>query len=256
MSTVIPSSEAHDRCLNCGEPLTGRFCTKCGQDHRHRTLTIRSVIGDFSHQIVAWEWPLLRTVGDMLWRPGHVASEYVRGRRQAYTNPLKFCFITGAMAVATAQFLPGAAEIATGAQNLQENAEAARPILEWYGRWLHLLYFFTLPLMAGMMRLTFWRGGRSFVECLVLCLFVLGEVFLIQLMLMPLVVYVNQAFGILSLAAALGYFGWGAATFFNGRKWILAPVTIVLMIVYSHLIVIGTVIVGVVLLGMLGHLGN
>lgn len=256
MSTVGPTSASHDRCLNCGEALAGRFCSRCGQDHRHRTLTIRSVIDDFSHQIASWEWPLLRTIGDMLWRPGFVASEYVRGRRQAYTNPLKFCFVTGALVVATAQLLPGAAEATSGVENLPENAARARPVLEWYGRWLHLLYFFTLPILAGMMRLAFRRGGRSYVECLVLCLFVLGEVFLIQLMLMPLVVYVHKAFGLVSLAVALGYFGWGAATFFRGRKWVLAPVSIVLMLVYSNAMVIATVIVGVVILATLDRMGQ
>ncbi len=75
--------EAHDRaCLNCGQPLSGRFCSYCGQSAHTRRLSIPHFI---EHDLVHSFWHVDRgifmTLRDVVIRPGHSALAYIGGKR-------------------------------------------------------------------------------------------------------------------------------------------------------------------------------
>ena len=48
-------------CQNCGTPLTGRFCSSCGQRAIPPRPTIRELAGDAWNELVGWDGKLLRT---------------------------------------------------------------------------------------------------------------------------------------------------------------------------------------------------
>ena len=74
-------------CLNCGTPLSGPYCHKCGQHtHVHRTLT--AFFHDFAHGVLHFEGKIWRTLPMLAWRPGELTRRYVEGQRARFVSPI------------------------------------------------------------------------------------------------------------------------------------------------------------------------
>ncbi|MEZ5937471.1 MAG: DUF3667 domain-containing protein [Hyphomonadaceae bacterium] len=79
--------EDHGACLNCGAPLSGNFCSQCGQPaHLHRTLG--HMVEEFLHGIVHFDTRAWRTLPYLLFRPGKLTHDYIHGKRTRYISPL------------------------------------------------------------------------------------------------------------------------------------------------------------------------
>ena len=89
--TYSPDKEVH--CNNCGHDYTGNFCPVCSQKAGMGRISWRSV-----HQGIMDIWglgtrSLLYSIWQLLWRPGHIISEYIDGKRQVSFPPVKMLFI-------------------------------------------------------------------------------------------------------------------------------------------------------------------
>jgi hypothetical protein len=75
-------------CLDCGAPLSGRYCPACGQKDE----PLKRNLGDLALEFV--QHPLIdtklwRSLVPLLLRPGALTAEYLAGRRTRYVRPLK-----------------------------------------------------------------------------------------------------------------------------------------------------------------------
>ena len=74
-------------CLNCGTPLTGPYCSNCGQHaHVHRTLS--SFGHDFMHGVLHFEGKIWRTLPLLAWKPGELTRRYIDGQRASFVSPI------------------------------------------------------------------------------------------------------------------------------------------------------------------------
>lgn len=81
------------RCINCGMEFSDNFCPRCGQDATVRRLDWQSVRKGIS---LLWgmESRLLpATLLQLLFRPGYLVSDYLRGKRQLSYPPMKMLII-------------------------------------------------------------------------------------------------------------------------------------------------------------------
>lgn len=76
-------------CLDCGAPISARYCANCGQETEVRTPTVRQFAHEMMDQYVAVEGKLGRTLRTLIAQPGQLTVDYVQGRRQRYVRPLK-----------------------------------------------------------------------------------------------------------------------------------------------------------------------
>jgi hypothetical protein len=181
-----------------------------------------------------------------------VAADYVSGMRRRYVNPLKFCFACGALAAINVQLLVMLGEGSATRVAAPELSDDVRTVMAWFARWFHIVYFLSLPLLAVMLRIVNRKGGRTMLESLVLCLFVYGQVFLLQMPLMPLVEFVHPWFAYVSSVIGLGYLSWGAAAFYKGRAWLIAVNALGVHLAHSMIVMLCVLIAGLVLLRMVG----
>jgi hypothetical protein len=76
-------------CLNCGTPLTGKFCSQCGQ----KDLPRRQAIGDLSLNFISsffsFESKFFKTFTSLLFKPGILIREYNEGKRERYYHPAR-----------------------------------------------------------------------------------------------------------------------------------------------------------------------
>jgi hypothetical protein len=78
----------HERsCLNCGTPLTGPYCSACGQKaHVHRSL--RGFFQDFVAGLFNFEGKIWRTLPMLAWHPGDLTRRYIAGERARFISPV------------------------------------------------------------------------------------------------------------------------------------------------------------------------
>ncbi len=185
-----PSASSH--CLNCGDPLTGRFCSRCGQSASTRALTIRTVLSDALDHIFGYESLLFRTFLELNYTPGIVARRYVDGQRKRYTNPLKYCLLAATIELLTLHVLsikiamigspdsPGILGITLG--NLSPEAfDLVRRVGDFTLKYLGFFTILTLPILALFTRILSPRQARSGVaEYVALYLYVMAQCYLWQ----------------------------------------------------------------------------
>ena len=88
---------AAERCLNCRAPLAGRFCQACGQEARVRVDSLRALLADWLRDAVHLDSRGVRTLLDLLFRPGHMTAAFSRGERRRYLQPVQLYFVAAAL---------------------------------------------------------------------------------------------------------------------------------------------------------------
>jgi hypothetical protein len=87
MSEIV---HQEDYCLNCKTTLQGNFCHRCGQKkldtHNDSILHMMThFIGDFVH----FDSQIFRTAIPLLFKPGFLVNEYLKGKRVRYLSPVR-----------------------------------------------------------------------------------------------------------------------------------------------------------------------
>ncbi len=101
--TVLPAALPR-ACLNCAAPLTGPFCSQCGQNVADYHRSIWRLIASFFDNVFSWDSKFFRTLGPLLTRPGLLTREFLIGRRARYVQPLRLFLFTSAVCLTLLQF--------------------------------------------------------------------------------------------------------------------------------------------------------
>lgn len=80
-------------CLNCGTPLQGAFCHRCGQKDQNRRLPLKALLHDVMHDLWHLDHKILESIWLLLRRPGLLAEEYLAGRRTRHVPPFRLYVI-------------------------------------------------------------------------------------------------------------------------------------------------------------------
>lgn len=83
----------HAECLNCGTPLTGRFCPGCGQKAAPPNPTFSDLLRDLAQELLNLDGKIFRSTWLLLTRPGFLTREYFAGRKARYLSPLRLYLI-------------------------------------------------------------------------------------------------------------------------------------------------------------------
>ena len=82
-------------CQNCGAPLLGPHCYRCGQPVTGLVRHFTSIIGDFFDTVLNIDARVFRTLWPLFSRPGYLSCEYFAGRRVRYVSPVRlFVFLS------------------------------------------------------------------------------------------------------------------------------------------------------------------
>ncbi len=81
-------------CLNCNAVVNGKYCSFCGQENVDPQESILNLIGHFFKDITHFDGKFFSSVKYVITKPGFLTSEYIRGRRTSYLNPVRFYVFT------------------------------------------------------------------------------------------------------------------------------------------------------------------
>lgn len=196
-----PTPQARS-CLNCGEPLLGQHCWRCGQEdvdlHRPLKQLARDAVGD----LLNLDTRLLRTLGPLFFRPGLVIHEYLAGRRVRFVSPLKMFLLASLVFFGLVTLMPighfaiyrkgeavpqgGGLHFTlelpaySGAKSgfnrwIDEAGEKAKQHPQEFGRALlgnlPRAFFVLLPIFALFLKLFYRRQGRYYLDHLIFALY-------------------------------------------------------------------------------------
>lgn len=83
-------------CLNCNAQVLGRFCQVCGQENIEPKETFWHLVTHFFYDVTHFDGKFFSTVKYLLWKPGFLTYEYVRGKRMTYLHPIRMYVFTSA----------------------------------------------------------------------------------------------------------------------------------------------------------------
>jgi hypothetical protein len=198
-------------CANCAEPLTGEYCSRCGQRavdyHRPFFALLSDLVGD----VFNLDTRLVHTLRPLFLKPGQVAKDYIAGRRAAHVPPLKSYLIAALIFFGLFTVFPWDAPVdvfvrGTPAEAASRNRTGGRQSFsmppsipyrnDWYqaalaramreperfaqtvGTQFPRAFFLLLPLFALFLKLLYRRQGYL-VDHLVFSLYYHAFVFLV-----------------------------------------------------------------------------
>src|SRR4029077_2826432 len=82
-------TRALTHCENCGTPLTGHYCARCGQASVDYRRSFRYVIADVLDSFLNWDSKFFTTIALLILKPWRLTNEFLAGKRVRYVNPLR-----------------------------------------------------------------------------------------------------------------------------------------------------------------------
>ena len=98
-------------CLNCNAITSGNYCHNCGQETHLHHASMREFLHEFIGHYVALEGRLWGTLGRLMFRPGALTNEYIRGRRVRFVQPLRLYLTLSLIFFALLKLNGGASEL-------------------------------------------------------------------------------------------------------------------------------------------------
>ena len=96
---VAPMSETMHECASCGTVFQGNYCPRCGQSAGVGRFSFKKALLLFLDVWGMGNRSMFRTIRDLMFRPGYVIRDYLRGMQSAYFPPFKLFFLLTAFAL-------------------------------------------------------------------------------------------------------------------------------------------------------------
>jgi len=163
------------RCQNCGAAVSGRYCAECGQRLEPPLHSLWHFMQVATEDLTHADSRVWRTLGTLLFRPGHLTREFLAGRRVRYLPPVRLYlvisvafFVVAAAGTRPLHLLELGAEPVAGLQadkagtgeTAEQRAERNCKDVDYQGPWREKLE----PQVRRVCRQTTLDGGRALQE--------------------------------------------------------------------------------------------
>jgi hypothetical protein len=98
-------TDGPEQCLNCGTPVTGKYCPECGQKTATQLPTVAQSFQRLIAHYLTREGLLWQTLSKLLFAPGALTIEYLAGRRARYLRPLQLYLMASVVVFAAVHYL-------------------------------------------------------------------------------------------------------------------------------------------------------
>ena len=134
---LISSNKENDRskkkdklpythCLNCGAELQGKYCHVCGQEATSKTPTVGAFLVEYANHAFIWDSNFLKTLWNLIRRPGYLTKEFIAGKFASHEHPLKLNMFLLFVLITLFVFFAGTEKMNNSVHNLTYS-ESVRP---------------------------------------------------------------------------------------------------------------------------------
>lgn len=217
-------------CINCGQPITNKFCSNCGQRAGVKRITFREGWEDFWARIYGFDGMFPRALKDLTFRPGEAARIFLAGNRARYYGPVGYFFLMitlfllalSLLGIDVVDFMKAmgettrpAASIKVGSPQEKLMTDTMRVVTEN----LKVIAFIYIPFQAFSSRFIFFRNaGYNFIEHCVLPLYLQGHIYWLSIAsAMVFKIVGNFDFNFVVLLISFVYIPLGYMNFFSNQ---------------------------------------
>jgi hypothetical protein len=104
-TTDDAATAAGATCGNCGTPLLGDYCYRCGQPVKGLVRHFGSILGDVLDSVFNIDARFPHTIWPLFAKPGFLSLEYFAGRRVRYVSPVRLFFFVSIATFFVAQLV-------------------------------------------------------------------------------------------------------------------------------------------------------
>ncbi len=112
-------------CENCGTPLTGHWCAKCGQPAIDYRRSFRYIVVELLDEFLNWDSKFFRTLGLLLVRPWKLTNEFLAGHRVRYVHPLRLYLLASILFFFAVNYWAKSIHLQPGKLTSENRAEIA-----------------------------------------------------------------------------------------------------------------------------------
>jgi hypothetical protein len=184
----VEGASSFGACGNCGALLTDQFCSSCGEKKVSREdFRISTLAADVGADLAQLDTRILRTVRALLTKPGQLTKVYFQGGRTRFTKPLTLFVIlnlvffviqphTGLLRYKYANYVyPGNSGTPRHVALIRKKLASTRETETAYAIRFNSrlqeqkksMLIFSIPMLALVMTVLYFRSGRYFTEHLI-----------------------------------------------------------------------------------------
>jgi len=189
-------------CSNCKSPLTGEYCSTCGQRNYDFEQPIWGLVAAVIKENFEVDGRTARTIRTLFRHPGKLTAEYLAGRRVTYSPPLRLYLVFSIVFfLLIAWFASSGILREPGADPVFDAAVQARFLSDD----LPTLMFALLPVFALLMKIVYWN--RLYFDHLIFSLHLHCIAYVALAIMLPLEVIAGR-YMILLLVQVLVFLGF------------------------------------------------
>ena len=168
-------------CANCSSPLSGVYCSQCGQRDLDLERPFRKIAGEFLEETFDIDGPVFRTLGALLLRPGVLTRDYLDGHRKRYTSPVRLYLVISVLFFVVTAWVAGKGFLLSEGQTLDTHAAGQERLFSDY---VPQLMFLLLPVFALLLKVAFRQ--RTYFHHLIHALHLHSAAYIVLGIMMPL----------------------------------------------------------------------
>lgn len=246
-----------EKCINCSDTVTGRYCAGCGQRQGVKRITFRGLLEEFWYHWIGFDNQFGRTLIQLTIRPGRVVQAYLNGNRVAYIGPLGYYFVVSALVILSFSvigiehkaFLEASGSMFSVAPSSEKEAIFQEQYMNLISSAFRFLVILFIPFYAAVSILMFRKEKLNYWEHGILFLYSSAHMFWLTLLQAVVYKVSGEMFNITALLLALAYYGFFFQQVFPQRnKAVVSLKGAGAYIFGSILAVLTLIIIGVILM--------
>lgn len=111
----------YTHCLNCGAELQGKYCHVCGQEATSKTPTVGAFLVEYANHAFIWDSNFLKTLWNLIRRPGYLTKEFIAGKFASHEHPLKLNMFLLFVLITLFVFFAGTEKVNNKVHNITNN---------------------------------------------------------------------------------------------------------------------------------------
>lgn len=244
-----------NNCLNCGQEITGNYCSNCGQK-KYRRIDRKYIIEEAQYSLLHTNKGFLYSVKNILKNPGKTAREFIDGNRVNHYKPILLAFVLSGISAFISLKVIG---IYKAMESMKVNGKSINSpqmheVMSYVTTYNSFIALLMIPLFALLTKTLFYKWGNNYYEHIVMNAFFQSYYTIIYILILyPIMFFVKDntewILNMMGIAVVILPFLliWFFKGFYQNKKvssiaWRVVAMFVIFGVLYFGIILIAIII--------------